>query len=232
MNKQDNRILPLKLGITNCYLVRGGENYIMVDAGPPNALHKFRQKLEQFRIAPAQIKLILITHMHFDHMGSLPGIRQLTGAKSVMHHLDRELVVKGTIVMPRGIGPWGKFLTPFLWAIKPLVKRTIGPVPVDHGIDDRPFSLETYQISGRILHTPGHTAGSISLVLESGEAFVGDLAMSGFPRLSGPGPFVLGEDPEAMKRSWQLLLDEGARQIYPSHGKPFDAGVFQKYLKS
>jgi glyoxylase-like metal-dependent hydrolase (beta-lactamase superfamily II) len=72
----------------------------------------------------------------------------------------------------------------------------------------------------------------MSLLLESGEAFVGDLAMSGFPRVTGPGPFVLGDDLETMKRSWQLLLDEGARRIYPSHGKPFDAGIFEKYLKS
>ena len=49
MNKQDHNIIPLKLGMTNCYLIRGGENYVMVDAGPPNALNKFRQKLEQAR---------------------------------------------------------------------------------------------------------------------------------------------------------------------------------------
>jgi glyoxylase-like metal-dependent hydrolase (beta-lactamase superfamily II) len=55
--------------------------------------------------------------------------------------------------------------------------------------------------------------------------------MSGFPRLTGPGPFVLGDDLPAMKRSWRLLLDEGARWIYPSHGRSFDAGVFRKYLE-
>ena len=42
----------------------------------------------------------------------------------------------------------------------------------------------------------------------------------------------LGDDLESMKGSWQLLLDEGARLIYPSHGKPFDAAVFKKYLNS
>ena len=191
MNIQDHEIIPLKLGRTNCFLIRGGENYVMVDAGPPNSHKIFRKKLELLRIDPTKIKLIFITHMHFDHMGSLTGISQFTGAKSAMHHLDKKLAEKGLMIMPRGIGIWGK-----------------------------------------IIPTTGHTAGSMSLVMESGEAFVGDLAMSGFPRLSGPGPFVLGDDHEAMKQSWQLVMDEGARRIYPSHGKPFDAGVFEKYLKS
>jgi glyoxylase-like metal-dependent hydrolase (beta-lactamase superfamily II) len=174
----------------------------MVDAGPPNALGKFQQKLEQLGIKPSTIKQIFITHMHFDHMGSLAQISQFTGAKSAMHHLDKELAEQGTIIMPGGIGPWGKFLTAFLWTIKPMVNRAIEPVSVDRSLDNRHFSLEAYQINGKIMHTPGHTAGSISLLLESGEAFIGDLAMSGFPRVSGPGPFVLGDDLETMKRTY------------------------------
>ena len=231
MNKNNHSIITVKLGMTNCYLIRGGQDFVMVDAGPPNAIEKFRQKMDQMGINPSTIKQIFVTHMHFDHMGSLAEISQLTSAKSAMHHLDKELVERGTILMPKGIGPWGKFLTAFLWAFKPLVNKAIDPVPVDHSLGDEHFQLNDYQINGKIIHTPGHTAGSISLVLESGEAFVGDLAMSGFPRLSGPGPFVLGENLETMKQSWQVLLDEGARRIYPSHGNPFDAGVFEKYLK-
>jgi hydroxyacylglutathione hydrolase len=232
MNMRDDRIIPVKLGITYCYLIRGGTDYIMVDAGPPNTLVKFRHKLDKLGIVPARIKQIFITHIHFDHMGSLAGICELTGAKSVMHHLDREDVEKGMVNMPRGMGALGKMLTVFLLAIKPLVKRAIDPVPVDRELGDRPFSLSAFQIRGKVLHTPGHTKGSISLILDSGEAFVGDLAMSGLPRLTGPGPFVLGDDLQDMKMSWRRLLDEGTTKIFPAHGKPFSAKVFEKYLKS
>jgi glyoxylase-like metal-dependent hydrolase (beta-lactamase superfamily II) len=231
MNSQPHDVIPLKLGMTHCFLVRGGGDYILVDAGPPNALEKFRRKLAQLRIAPSQIKLIIITHKHFDHVGPLSGISRLTGARSIMHQIDKEQVEKGIVIMPGGIGIWGKFLTAFLWTLRPMVNKVMDPIPVDRGLDDNPLSLDEFQISGKVLHTPGHTAGSVSLILASGEAFVGDLAMSGFPRLSGPGPFVLGEDLETMKESWKLLLEEGARLIFPSHGKPFPAAVFEKYLK-
>ncbi len=232
MNSQEHQILPIKLGITNCYLIRGGDDYILVDAGPPKSISTFIQKLKQLMIDPTRIKLIFITHAHFDHMGSLAEISALTGGISAMHHQDKELVEKGMVIMPGGIGLWGSFLTVFLWAMKSQVKKNIKPTLVDRALEEKPFSLESFQINGKILPTPGHTAGSMSLVLNSGEAFVGDTAMSGFPRLTGPGPFVLGDDLKAMKRSWQLLLDHGARWIYPSHGKPFDAEFFRKYLGS
>jgi glyoxylase-like metal-dependent hydrolase (beta-lactamase superfamily II) len=232
MNNQEHQIIPVKLGITNCYLIRGAGDYILVDAGPPNSIQKFIRKLKQLLIDPSRIKLIFITHEHFDHTGSLAEIRNLTGGIAAMHHHDKELVERGTVLLPRGFGLWGNILNVFVWVMKHRIKKLIRPVKVDRGLEDKPFSLESFQINGKILPTPGHTKGSMSLILKSGEAFVGDTAMSGFPRLKGPGPFVLGEDLKAMRRSWQLLLDEGAKWIYPSHGESFDAGVLRRYLRA
>ena len=56
MNRHHHKIIPLKLGMTNCYLIRGGQDFVMVDAGPPNSLEKFRRKLEQLGINPSTIK--------------------------------------------------------------------------------------------------------------------------------------------------------------------------------
>jgi glyoxylase-like metal-dependent hydrolase (beta-lactamase superfamily II) len=230
------QIIPVKLKITNCYLIRGSINgettYVMVDAGPPGTAGIFTSAIEKLSVDPGEIKLIFITHGHWDHWGSLKEIMEITGARAAINHRESPWLEEKRVRVPGGQGIWGKFLFAFAPLLKPLIKKGLQPVRADMALEDDGHSLESYGITGRILHTPGHTGGSMSLLLDSGDAFVGDLAMSGFPRISGPGPFVLGNDITAMKRSWQLLLDAGAVKIYPSHGKPFSARVFDEYYKS
>jgi len=70
----------------------------------------------------------------------------------------------------------------------------------------------------------------MSLLLDTGDAFVGDLAMNAFPMRIGPGMPIFAENVNALKESWRLLLSSGAKQIYPAHGKPFNADVLEKLL--
>ena len=72
-----------------------------------------------------------------------------------------------------------------------------------------------------MIHTPGHSWGSVSVLLDSGEAFVGDLAMNMFPMRLKPGLPIFGDDVQVVKNSWRKLLDMGAKTVYPAHGKPF-----------
>lgn len=81
-------------------------------------------------------------------------------------------------------------------------------------------ALEQIGIGGKILHTPGHSRDSISVTLSDGSAFVGDVAMN-FLRITGIGhrPIYI-EDIDTVYGSWQTLIEQGARVIYPSHGEP------------
>ena len=81
-----------------------------------------------------------------------------------------------------------------------------------------------------MVYTPGHTLGSTSVLLNSGEAFVGDLAMSAKVMRLNPGMPIFAEDMDLVKASWKKLLDLGAKTIYPAHGKPFSAEVFRQQL--
>jgi glyoxylase-like metal-dependent hydrolase (beta-lactamase superfamily II) len=54
--------------------------------------------------------------------------------------------------------------------------------------------------------------------------------MNGFPFRLRPGLTILAEDNLKVKESWKLLLDKGAKKVYPGHGKPFSAGIIRKAL--
>jgi glyoxylase-like metal-dependent hydrolase (beta-lactamase superfamily II) len=97
-------------------------------------------------------------------------------------------------------------------------------------LGDDGLSLSDYGIPGRVLHTPGHSSGSVSVLLDTGEAFVGDLAMNRFPLRLSPGLPIFAEDQAAVMESWRSLLDQGATTVYPAHGKPFPAEVIRKAI--
>lgn len=213
------QIHRIKLGVCNCYIVKQ-KSSMLIDAGPPKQERKFIRKTVQLGIDPEEISLIVATHGHIDHIGSLFGIKTVTGGEVMSHRLDREIVEKADLNLPEAVTPWAKFLR-FLLKLSQKNVR-FDPTPVETVVDDE-FSLSGYGIDGKIVHTPGHTIGSISVLLDTGDAFVGDLLMNGFPMRKGPGRPIFADDPEAVEKSVELLLENGAKTFYPGHGDPFEA---------
>ena len=103
-------------------------------------------------------------------------------------------------------------------------------IKVDRILDDNGLSLSEFGIPGKVVHTPGHTGGHVSIVLDSGEAFVGDMAMnSWFLRLT-PGLPILADDMNVLIQSWKKILKMGIKGIYPAHGMDFPADVIEKEI--
>jgi len=119
-----------------------------------------------------------------------------------------ESLEKGLKFDPPGATIWGKILMKAVPIIMPLVK--IPSTSVDVVIGDEGFSLHEYGIRGEVIHTPGHSPGSICLLLATGDVFVGNLAMNTFPFRLTPGLPIFAEDMQQVKESWKLLLDKGA----------------------
>jgi len=217
----------LPLGFTNCYLIKE-RSLILVDAGPPQKADLLQKKLQGLSISPRDICLIVLTHAHYDHIGSLAEWKKMTSCKVAVNHREKEWVEKALKPLPKVLIPWG-MLVNLSTRVMAAASRFSG-TRVDLILQDDGMSLQAFGISGRVLHTPGHTQGSMSVLLDTGDAFVGDLAMNGLPVRFGPGMPSLGDDPNAVKTSWRLLLDSGARKIYPAHGKPFEADVLRRKL--
>jgi glyoxylase-like metal-dependent hydrolase (beta-lactamase superfamily II) len=223
-------IIPIALGFDICYVLKA-DGVVAIDAGAPNKAGKFLSGLRRAGVRPDALDLIVLTHGHWDHAGSAGDMKTATGARIAMHEsevpwLEQSLLPK----LPGGMTLWGSILSSLLGLITPLLK--IPPAEVDVVLTNGGLSLAEFGIAGRVMYTPGHSRGSVSVLLDSGEAFVGDLAMNAFPLRLTPGLPIIAEDPAAVISSWRLLLEAGARRIYPAHGKPFPANVIRSAISS
>jgi hydroxyacylglutathione hydrolase len=220
-------IYPIKLGVACCYLLRG-DGIIMIDGGAPNQAKCFLKALERLSIQPRDLRLLVLTHGHWDHIGTAKDIKEITGAKIAMHKREKDWLEKSLKPLPPGVTLWGKIFAKIMAMFMPFVH--ISATNVDIILGDEEFSLAEFGIAGKVISTPGHSPGSVSIVLDTGDAFVGDLAMNAFPMRLSPGLPIFAEDLQKVKDSWKLILDYGVKMIYPAHGNPFSAEIMRNIL--
>lgn len=212
----------IALGITNAYLVLGKDGYLLVDAGEPHKGRRFKKELSRLGIEPSKVKLIVITHAHYDHVGSLKFIKDLCGCPVAMHPLEADILGRGLVAIPPGVNGVGRFFSGLGRVVRPLLK--FPAVKADILIEDD-YDLRPWGIDGCVIATPGHTAGSLSVLLADGRALVGDLAMNFWNR--GDKFPVFAEQPEMVKPNWARLKSAGASWIYPAHGVRFSISELQ-----
>lgn len=223
------RIHTIALGFDQCYVIQA-EGIIAIDAGEPGKGRQFERGLARAGIKPRDVKLILITHGHWDHVGSAREMKDATGAPVAMHEQEAHWLEESLKPLSPGVTPWGVVLGGAVKRALPLIH--IPPVKVDMRLGDEDYPLHEYGIPGSVVHTPGHTYGSLSVLLDSGEVFVGDLAMNKFPLCFSPKLSIFAVDPSKVVDSWKRLLERGARTVYPAHGRPFPAEIMRKAIST
>jgi len=175
-------VYGIGMGYVNAFLIAGDDGLTLVDSGLPRKKDRILSAVAGTGRQPADLKHILITHHHIDHMGSLGDLMEATGAKSYVHPLDSP-IVRGDRPQP-GPNPaslLGKFAGPLL--------ARFGPAPTTAPVDVEVADGEEMAIAGgiRALHTPGHTPGHLAFLLarDGGVLFAGDAAANVF-RLGMP----------------------------------------------
>lgn len=217
-------ITLITLGITNCYLIKGDKGYILVDAGSLYKGKKFLKKLNMLNINPEDISLIVITHGHYDHVGSLAKIKALCNAKVAMTPFENEIVANGEVVIPPGTNFIGKIVSTIGKIFYFLLK--FEKVGAEYLITED-FPLDEWGIKGKVVLTPGHTKGSLSVILDDGRAIVGDLAMN---KPAGKIYPLFAEMPDVIYDSWQVLVKRGVKKVYPAHGAAFSIDMIKERL--
>ena len=216
----------IPVGICNCYLLRG-ERTILIDAGAQGSVKAFSRGMSRLGVDPREISLILLTHGHWDHIGSLGPIQQLSGAKVAVHHADQAWVETGKPEFPAGVNGYGRAMSAMA---KSLLNINLPPIKVDQVIDDNGLSLTEYGIPAKVVYTPGHSKGHVSILLDSGDGLVGDMAMNDWYLRLTPGLPILADDINLVVESWKKILPMGVKRVYPAHGMDFPVDVMHKEI--
>jgi hydroxyacylglutathione hydrolase len=120
------------VGIDNCFLLRG-ERTVLIDGGAPYGAATFVRTMRQLGIDPQEIKLVLLTHGHWDHIASLGFVLEQTGAKVAVHRNDQAWVESGTPPFPPGVNSYGRGM---IWLAERLIHPKLPPVNVDIVLSD------------------------------------------------------------------------------------------------
>lgn len=186
--------IKLKYGSTNTFFICGMSGNLLVDTGYAGTLPAFYRAIKNCKIKISDITYILATHYHPDHIG-----------------LISELVSQGVKLLVTDIQyPYIYFADNIFARDKKLAYE---PIHADNAIiisteESRAF-LRNIGIDGEIIATTSHSADSISLILDSGECFVGDLE---------PIEYLAAyEQNDKLKYDWELVMHYAPRKIYYAH---------------
>jgi hydroxyacylglutathione hydrolase len=231
-------ILSFKLKVTNIYLVRAREKYLLVDTGYEYEWDLFCRKLATLGIQMDEIGWLLLTHHHDDHTGLLAKIVETNPAvKVIFSQHGRDILASGKHFHTPEAGYVNQQIG-FLLALKGRFdkKWTHAFPPYQARENDLPVSDATrfealgIPLDGKIIETPGHSPDHISIVFDDGDCISGDAA-SNFLQWAGAKYCVISVDNlDTYYASWRKLISSGAKRIYPSHGKPFSIDALRRNL--
>jgi len=201
----------MKLGDVNCYLVKTGENYVLIDTGPSNMRCELEKELENAGCTLENLKLIIITHGDFDHTGNAAYLREKYNTKIAMHYDDLGMVKYGNMFWNRKGNFFIKRIAPVLFRFGKS-ERFKPDLYVKEGDD-----LSEYGFEAKVIYLPGHSKGSIGIITVDNNLFCGDL----FENTDKPDLNSIMDDKAAANASVEKLKKLNIDTVYPGHGEPF-----------
>ncbi len=221
-----NKVEQVTVGLSNVYFIKTYTGYILVDTGFPNEGKNMDEVFIVTGIDPVDVDLIILTHGHMDHTGDLAYVKQITGAEILCHESLSAYLKNGQgeeAVAQDGIGNFLNFLTGVLMFFTDSGQEIVKP---DILIADT-YDLRQHGISGKVISTPGHTKGSITIILDTGETLVGDMVRGESPDIHF-GSFY--EDEITLIKSINIVAEYESRIIYLSHGNAIDNNAFKNTI--
>lgn len=209
----------IKAGVSNVYLLQGEQN-ILIDTGPPKKGADIEKALSKLGVNAADLRLIILTHGHGDHAGATAYFQEKHKIPVLAAKGDEDMMAAGKNRKLSPISAWGKLL-------HKIVDLPFPSFSPDQLLEQE-MSLAQYGIAGKVIPLPGHTKGSLAVVLESGEAFVGDLLRGGMVANQQAKLHFFHEDRSQAEQQIRRLLEMGVTNFYLGHWGPLSAEEVKK----
>ncbi|MGW8776592.1 MBL fold metallo-hydrolase [Streptomyces sp. NPDC055796] len=201
---------------SSAFLVTDENGAMIVDTGVAGRAPAMLQQIADAGLRPADIGLILLTHHHADHSGSALALREATGAPIAIHRDDADQLRRGGRVDLRPTS-----LMPRLMKIM-LAKAEIPAIEPDIILGDEE-DLTRHGGIGRSFVTPGHTPGSVCVLLPDHSILAGDALSGGMMRARMARKPMFAANPDAAARSMRAIAQHVPTAVYVGHGGPLTA---------
>jgi len=226
----DTRVVRLSvLGghMVNAFLLMG-RRPVLVDCGTPGTADRICDGITAAGVDPHDLEMIVVTHGHIDHFGAAAELHRRTGAPVAAHEADMPAYTAGHSNR-RQRQPIG--ISGHLFSLTPPPNAKTEPVAVQTVLTGE-YSLKDHGIDGRIIPTPGHTAGSVSVLLDQGDLIAGDMISGGFVGLLRyrPSHPPFHDDPDQAVDSVREVLTMRPHTFHIGHGGPLAADGVRDWL--
>ncbi|MBN1999282.1 MBL fold metallo-hydrolase [candidate division KSB1 bacterium] len=216
-----HEIFQIMSGRSNVFLLTNGKTNILIDTSIPRLWNKLVKRLDYLGIK--SIDYLILTHAHFDHAGNAKRIKERFKACIIVQKDEEGYLSAGDNILPRGTTLLTRAIIHFLGE-RLILKFRYDPCKPDFIIDSV-YDLKELGFNAYLIHTPGHTSGSMSLIIDDEIAIVGD-TMFGVFKWSVFPPY--GENIDLMIKSWGKLLETKCLEYVPSHGTANSRVLVQK----
>jgi hydroxyacylglutathione hydrolase len=205
---------------SNSYLICSEKGNTLVDTGRESAYKRLQKNIRSLNLNTDNIDLLILTHTHFDHCENASVIKKQTNCKIVVSEREADYTENGFTPIPNGTFAITRFISDLG---KRIGQKRFGykPFTTDMLVTEV-MNLETLKIT--LIPTPGHSKGSISVLVDNEIAIVGDALFGVFAKSVFP-PFA--DDTNEMINSWGKLLKTNCNTFLPGHGKAIKRELLQ-----
>ena len=217
-------------GRSSAFLVSNGENHVLIDTGHARGFRQLSRNLARLRVPQEGLSACILTHAHYDHAENAHRIKAAYSTTLIIQQKEVDFLSRGENPMIYGTTRFVRTLTNLLGK-RVLARASYPPATADRTFDET-LDLHSFGVNAYALHTPGHSAGSASVIVSGEIALAGDALFGVFRNAAFP-PFA--DLPLVLIESWKKLLDTGCTLFLPAHGGAVTRDVlereYEKYHK-